>query len=391
MTSAYEVTQVIERGRCLTASRQIPATSEAQPILEEDPLAHSVTREDVCDGCLKPFEKLQVCTQCKFASYCGTACQASAWKSHHKRECKLFAELGSRNIKPTPTLVLTHRLLVSCKGNPDHENLTELCHHEPSLRQETRDMYLQLGVLLNGMLKATGYQELTSRQVMILFARLQANSFSVLDPELQTCAYAVYRTASTVNHSCSPNAIAAFSGKRLAIVPLREVAQGAEITISYVELASTGESRRAELLSQYNFTCRCPRCEQWGAELEQAYPPAVLAEGQTAISTLIAQQDYGEALAKAVAFLPYLNLYAAEKPAPPRKGVAPLPAHPSAGMHYFNIAKLRWHLDMIPGAFEAADAAASILRKTQLKDSELLRSVVEFRNQTYQAKCESGA
>ena len=37
-----------------------------------------------------PVKKLLKCSKCNVASYCGVECQRIAWKSHHKRECKLL-------------------------------------------------------------------------------------------------------------------------------------------------------------------------------------------------------------------------------------------------------------------------------------------------------------
>lgn len=43
---------------------------------------------DICSGCLKQFQKLNVCAQCKNVKYCSTECQKMDWTRRHKIDCK---------------------------------------------------------------------------------------------------------------------------------------------------------------------------------------------------------------------------------------------------------------------------------------------------------------
>lgn len=51
------------------------------------------------------------------------------------------------------------------------------------------------------------------------------NGFSILDGEMTTLGTGIYLGASTIDHSCSPNAVAVFSGTTLKIRALREISQ----------------------------------------------------------------------------------------------------------------------------------------------------------------------
>lgn len=71
----------------------------------------------------------------------------------------------------------------------------------------------------------------------------------------------LYPLAALINHSCVPNSIIVFNGKRAHIRTIREIKSGEEITISYVEIAESRERRQQELASTFFFECTCERCK----------------------------------------------------------------------------------------------------------------------------------
>ena len=46
-------------------------------------------RMDMCFSCKKKDTKLQLCSNCKFITYCSKECQIEDWKERHKHECNL--------------------------------------------------------------------------------------------------------------------------------------------------------------------------------------------------------------------------------------------------------------------------------------------------------------
>ena len=70
----------------------------------------------------------------------------------------------------------------------------------------------------------------------------------------------MYPSAARFNHSCEPNARLSFSGGCLSIHAVRELAEGEEVLITYVDSRAGGEARRRELLGTYGFDCDCRRC-----------------------------------------------------------------------------------------------------------------------------------
>lgn len=70
------------------------------------------------------------------------------------------------------------------------------------------------------------------------------------------------KSASSVNHSCSPNCVVVFNGKRIMIKKLRNLKEGEEPLISYCEMLSKRSDRQKYLKSNYYFKCKCKRCSQ---------------------------------------------------------------------------------------------------------------------------------
>ena len=63
------------------------------------------------------------------------------------------------------------------------------------------------------------------------------------------------------NHDCAPNASATvMDDGRIAVCALGDVARGAEVLISYVDVTEGREARNSVLTRHYGFECRCDRC-----------------------------------------------------------------------------------------------------------------------------------
>lgn len=87
----------------------------------------------------------------------------------------------------------------------------------------------------------------------------------------------LYTLQSACNHSCIPNAEPSFlqNNHRLSLVSLKDIQEGEEIFISYLDecmLERSRHSRRKELVSNYLFLCDCPRCN------EQANDPDITSD-----------------------------------------------------------------------------------------------------------------
>lgn len=64
---------------------------------------------------------------------------------------------------------------------------------------------------------------------------------------------------SLINHSCDPNAIVHFEGRKLRVFAQRDLSRGNEIYVSYIN-HSNYKVRQEELKTHWRFTCSCPVC-----------------------------------------------------------------------------------------------------------------------------------
>lgn len=79
-------------------------------------------------------------------------------------------------------------------------------------------------------------------------------------------------TLATANHSCDPNAELECDGRHVQLVALREIKEGEEIFISYIDENEPLEVRKEMLEERYFFTCGCQRCMR--EEKERGGDPA---------------------------------------------------------------------------------------------------------------------
>ncbi|KAK9881916.1 hypothetical protein WA026_018110 [Henosepilachna vigintioctopunctata] len=76
---------------------------------------------------------------------------------------------------------------------------------------------------------------------------------------------ALFKLQSAANHSCSPNAEATYphNNFKLSLIALRDISEGEEVFISYLDecsLERSRHSRRKELMENYLFSCNCEKC-----------------------------------------------------------------------------------------------------------------------------------
>ncbi|CAH1374065.1 hypothetical protein MTP99_015441 [Tenebrio molitor] len=96
-----------------------------------------------------------------------------------------------------------------------------------------------------------------------LYEDMDSHSGNFLNNE----GVALFTLQSACNHSCVPNAEPTYlhNNNKLSLVAVRDVQEGEEICISYLDecnLQRSRHSRRKELMENYLFACNCPKCEE---------------------------------------------------------------------------------------------------------------------------------
>ncbi|XP_030853050.1 histone-lysine N-methyltransferase SMYD3-like [Strongylocentrotus purpuratus] len=93
-----------------------------------------------------------------------------------------------------------------------------------------------------------------------MFGATICNSISICDNDLIDIAVGIYLRASMLNHSCDPNCAWVCDGRKLQIMTVKDVKEGDECTISYVDAMKPAKVRQADLKESYHFTCKCVKC-----------------------------------------------------------------------------------------------------------------------------------
>ncbi|KAF7314336.1 hypothetical protein MKEN_00906200 [Mycena kentingensis (nom. inval.)] len=204
--------------------------------------------------------RLRKCTGCGEYWYCGAACQKKQWEAHHRRVCKRIARYNAS---------------VAVQALAEHDRLDALLlshvvaqlDDETSASEAERIMALLPGPIENPPSLPLVYTpSSTAARIspVALYARFGNNNF-VLHSHLTTFAHGVFPQASRYfNHSCMPNAAAKYALRtgerpRMEVVALRDVAEGEEICLPYLDPALL-QSKKEIFKYSYGFECRCPSC-----------------------------------------------------------------------------------------------------------------------------------
>ncbi|KAJ7513608.1 hypothetical protein O6H91_23G006300 [Diphasiastrum complanatum] len=260
-----------EKGRCLIALRDF---CRGQVILEQDPYVSVLDKESRgarCDSCFVQAKSLKRCSACKHVWYCSSTCQKKEWKLHQD-ECKAINEVKRRKDQtPTSSMQLMLRLMFKRKLQLDkvvirsamdnHEIVELLPTHMADTSEERLVLYAQMANLVAWI---AGAATVDIKEVTQLFCRFACNAHTICDEELRPLGMGLFPVVSIINHSCEPNTVLLFEGKRAVVRALEQINVGSELTLSYIELGTSTESRRKALREQYYFTCNCPRCNHLG-------------------------------------------------------------------------------------------------------------------------------
>lgn len=91
--------------------------------------------------------------------------------------------------------------------------------------------------------------------------RFKCNNFMWHDSQIFAVAEATFPVGSLFNHSCRPNASLFYIGRRQVIRAIRDLREGEEVCLTYVDVMNTRENRQYELQQKYSFVCQCERCQ----------------------------------------------------------------------------------------------------------------------------------
>ncbi|KAJ8934380.1 hypothetical protein NQ314_013421 [Rhamnusium bicolor] len=122
-------------------------------------------------------------------------------------------------------------------------------------------------------------REVLDKFIDNLYDEMDEHSGNFLNNE----GVALYSLQSSCNHSCTPNSEPTYlhNNHRLSLVAIKDIEEGDEIFISYLDecmLDRSRHSRRKDLMKNYIFACKCPKCE------EQVEEPDITSEEEEDMS-----------------------------------------------------------------------------------------------------------
>ncbi|XP_022073815.1 histone-lysine N-methyltransferase SMYD1a [Acanthochromis polyacanthus] len=231
----------------------------------------------VCHSCFRRQVNLHRCAQCKFAHYCDRTCQTACW-NEHKQECGAIKRVGkapSENIRLAArvlwrmhkdTGIVSDSQLVSVDQLEDH--VADLSQEDLKKLQTDVDNFLEYW--------SCGRKQHSVDYISHIFGIIKCNGFTLSDQRgLQAVGVGLFPNLCLVNHDCWPNCTvilnhgnqsalnsALHSQRRIELRALRKIAEGEELTVSYVDYLNLSADRQKKLKEHFHFECTCEHCSK---------------------------------------------------------------------------------------------------------------------------------
>lgn len=183
--------------------------------------------------------------------------------------------LGVFAIRPIPraSIVMRDRLVLRYDRREKLQQLYRRFERLPRPIQEevvklakVRDVEKSMAV--GHYLLSKGVRQDVIPRIMHLVDILKTNTFAMTnafatDIEGSQLPAGLCLTASRINHSCVPNTDHFYGDKSdwMSFVANRDITEGEEITISYIEHLKQRTERRRKLLRIWAIDCQCPGCD----------------------------------------------------------------------------------------------------------------------------------
>ncbi|XP_066514684.1 histone-lysine N-methyltransferase SMYD1a isoform X1 [Hoplias malabaricus] len=274
---AVEVFAAGEKGRGLRTTKEM---RPGEVVFAEAAYAAVVFDRlsmQVCHSCFRRQVNPHRCAQCKFAYYCDRTCQRAAWEEH-KQECAAIRKQGRA---PNENVRLAARIMWRMQRHTtkvSDNQLTTLDLLEDHISNMALDKLKELKMDVQ---KFQEYWPSNSKKYGVeyishIFGVITCNGFTLSDHKgLQAVGVGIFPNLCLVNHDCWPNCTvmlnhgnqtaldtAFHSQRRIELRALGTIAEGEELTVSYVDFLDVSKDRQQKLKQQYYFDCKCEHCSK---------------------------------------------------------------------------------------------------------------------------------
>lgn len=290
-----QVQEAGQKGQGLFAKRDLSTRDTIYTVREPSVIAISTAElDDFCYNCYagsKPVTQdsyfigqhrdahLQICTGCQVARFCGKPCQTHAWKKFHKYECKIFARLRSKGTLSESARALIRFILQRDNALLPDGAWTDILSLESHIEElkKTGNDWMMLMLTAKACKEYSG-TSLNLDTILKLVCILKVNGMALtttygdeigvfLDPLLAKMNHGcdggnvfIYRPVYT-NHVGWPKE-STHSRSLMKLLPVRDIAEGEEVTITYIEHTESVTKRQKSLAKQYMFHCACNKCKR---------------------------------------------------------------------------------------------------------------------------------
>ncbi|KAF7324122.1 hypothetical protein MKEN_00634600 [Mycena kentingensis (nom. inval.)] len=280
-----------DKERGLWAKRNLGA---GHTILALPPYASALSTSNLathCSLCTRPGA-CKRCPQCQIVHYCDSTCQTADW-ALHKLECAALRRcMAPPSSSEQEAGIPNDAIRCLARGMwrrrkkgfvSDWAREMDAMQAHPPASPATHEQHTHLALSLVRFLGLTSPQELveygiqSGAELAQIVAKFTTNTFTLSSPDLTPLGACVSPPVALINHSCQPNAVVVFPGRKsggkepiMQVVAIRPIGEGEEILTAYIDTTLPTELRRQALKETYSFDCDCSLCR----EAEAADPRA---------------------------------------------------------------------------------------------------------------------
>lgn len=244
-----------------------------------------------CAHCLVPFtegQQKRCLGGCDFTYYCGRSCQLADFPVH-KHTCKKYAKIIGNSMMlycndvrssscgedfPLEDFLLARRAYIKlcllsniplkekCSTVPMPSELQDLSEGSTNYDQRIRLSEQRLASILSTSFNLNGTE--SDLFFESLLRKFRCNNFGIQNALQTVIGHGVFPKGAILNHSCDPNCVLTYEGKRQVIRTIKPVTERDELFHSYTDICEPTIVRQSHLKSIYGFMCECQRCQGLG-------------------------------------------------------------------------------------------------------------------------------
>lgn len=223
---------------------------------------HPSERMHRCNYCLKKG-KLQCCSRCHSAYFCGQDCFVSAWIQFHHYLCEISEPLDMGESLLIRTAVMVHSMkTLTNKISKEQELFLNLL--QQSLLEEyyvTDTEKLKISKVSDLLKPLFTYEQLASIYNLIRFSSFPITDYDSM--HLDPIGIGIYPiTSRYIQHSCTPNTALIYERDHQVLIATLDIPEDTPITLNFTELVATRQQRINSLKFRFGetFICECTRC-----------------------------------------------------------------------------------------------------------------------------------